>query len=360
MSAVKVGSEALIELQNSLQSLAEALSDIGDLLGANLSALNEHWCDRQFESYEEAFRPNIEKCNEIASRYLEWNSKVLLPMIEHVIKMEQSPVEVDGMLGAGVAASGKSSNPLSNGTPQATTSSSKETNEALNAANQKLKTPNGEKTLGKEPIENLTQVGNALDGIKKKQDWFEYSIKLDSNVRKGSNGQTDGMGNISLDPKIAEDCVKALEKIRKGEECSFWEERALATLWHELTHNRHKGLESPGPEYSISRRYMEMANEFVARNTFDQFFEAMGGELKCKGLMVYRDNTAYNLSVVKYQDAINAYGLDKSKVVKSVSDYLFNNDYSSQDIGLAKALADNSDGKISYKMAESIVRKCLK
>ena len=105
---------------------------------------------------------------------------------------------------------------------------------------------------------------------------------------------------------------------------------------------------------------MELANEFVSRNTVDQFFRDLGGKLKHTELMTNRENTMYNPWVVKYQKAIEDYGLDKAKVVEYVQDYLFNKDYKTQDIGLANALMKNSDGKLTYKEAEEIVTKCLK
>lgn len=151
-----------------------------------------------------------------------------------------------------------------------------------------------------------------------------------------------------------------MENIRSGKECTKEQETSMCTLWHELTHNRHKGSSDAGPVNSDTRDYMELANEFVSRNTVDQFFRDLGGELKHTELMTNRDNTSYNPWVVKYQQAIESNGIDKAKVVEYVQDYLFNKDYKTQDVGLIEALMKNSGGKLTYKDAEDIVINCLK
>ncbi|MBP5506902.1 MAG: phage head morphogenesis protein, partial [Prevotella sp.] len=61
----------------------------------------------------------------------------------------------------------------------------------------------------------------------------------------------------------------------------------------------------------------------------------------------------------KYQKAIDDYGMDHAKVVKDVQEYLFNQDYKTQRTGLAEALMNNSDGKLTFKEANEIVGKCL-
>ncbi|MBR1991122.1 MAG: minor capsid protein [Bacteroidales bacterium] len=214
--------------------------------------------------------------------------------------------------------------------------------------------------LGDKEIKHIQQVRSTLDKINKEKKWFDHIIiEINTKPTKGNNGETDGAGTISLAPKHATNCVKALENIRMGKECTKAQETSMCTLWHELTHNRHKGSADAGNKNSDTRKYMELANEFVARNTLDQFFEALGGKLKHTELMKDRDNTVYNPWVKKYQKAIDDYGIDQTKVVKDVQEYLFTKDYKTQDIGLAEALMNNSDGKLTFKEANEIVGKCL-
>lgn len=214
--------------------------------------------------------------------------------------------------------------------------------------------------MGTKEVKKIGQVRNAIEKVRQEKDWFDHPLlEIKKERNKKNNGSTDMAGNIWLKPDIMDKCVKACENIRTGKECTKDQETAMGTLWHELTHNRHKGSADAGTKNSDTRRYMELSNEFVARNTLDQFFEALGGKLKHTDLMKDRDNTGYNPWVKKYQKAIDDYGMDQTKVVKDVQEYLFTKDYKTQRTGLAEALMNNSDGKLTFKEANEIVGKCL-
>lgn len=214
--------------------------------------------------------------------------------------------------------------------------------------------------MGTKEVKKIGQVRNAIEKVRQEKDWFDHPLlEIKKERNKKNNGSTDMAGNIWLKPDIMDKCVKACENIRTGKECTKDQETAMGTLWHELTHNRHKGSADAGAKNSDTRRYMELSNEFVARNTLDQFFEALGGKLKHTDLMKDRDNTGYNPWVKKYQKVIDDYGMDQAKVVKDVQEYLFTKDYKTQRTGLAEALMNNSDGKLTFKEANEIVGKCL-
>lgn len=184
-------------------------------------------------------------------------------------------------------------------------------------------------------------------------------------VRKygiGPNGYTDLKGNIHLREDIMVNCLKGIKKIQDNknlqdetqkQELTTEEKYSLGTLWHEINHNMHNNqkdsmiaviIEFYFGNEEITTNYMETANEFVARSTFNQFYEALGGKLSDQErkdlmeLMSNRTNTGYNDWVVKYQNAINQYGLDKEKVVSLVKDGLYETDYLKQKQNLTKAL----------------------
>lgn len=195
---------------------------------------------------------------------------------------------------------------------------------------------------------------NAVAG----EDWFIRPLqKVLTEKNPHNNGSTDMDGTIWLNKTILKDCIDAANNLKNGKENTFNQERSMATLWHEITHNRNK----PGfvPITKPQRQCMELANEFVARNTLPEFFEAMGGELINKDLMVNRNNTGYNRWVLAYQKIIEDYGLDKEKVVSLVKEHLFNGKYDTQREGLENALVIASGGKISTKEAIQLVGTCL-
>lgn len=191
-----------------------------------------------------------------------------------------------------------------------------------------------------------------------KNDWFVRPLEhIEKEKNRNSNGSTNMKGTIYLKETILKDCIDSINNIKNGKENSFEQERSMATLWHEITHNRNK----PGIMFTttLQRRFMELANEFVARNTLPEFFEALGGNLKNKILMENRENTGYNGWVMAYQKLIDNYGLDKQEVVSYVKGYLFNEQYDKQKNGLVNALFKAGKGKISKSEAQSKVKTCL-
>lgn len=191
---------------------------------------------------------------------------------------------------------------------------------------------------------------NAVAG----EDWFVRPLKkVLTEKNPQNNGSTDMIGTIWLNKTILQDCIDATNNLKNGKENTFKQERSMATLWHEITHNRNK----PGNMWldNLQRAFMETANEFVARNTLPELFTALGGELKNKELMVDRNNTGYNPWVLAYQKIIEDYGLDKEKVLSVVKDHLFNEPYTKQKDGLINALVEAGEGRINKTEAKILV-----
>lgn len=207
-------------------------------------------------------------------------------------------------------------------------------------------------------IKDADGLGKRLNSIAK-DDWFIRPLKeIQVETNAHNNGSTNMNGWIRLNKIILKDCIEATNNLKNGKENTFNQERSMATLWHEITHNRNK----PGfvPITKPQRQYMELANEFIARNTLPEFFEAMGGKLTNKELMITRNNTGYNRWVLAYQKIIEDYGLDKEKVVSIVKEHLFNETYDTQREGLVNALVVASEGRINKRTAISLVANCVK
>jgi hypothetical protein len=185
--------------------------------------------------------------------------------------------------------------------------------------------------------------------------WFNNSDfnKLTIAKKSGINGETDMMGNISLSKKKADLVVQAFEKISAGQKTRLEHEKALATLWHEIWHNRNK---DPMPELTpVQRNYMELGNEFVARKTLPEFFKSLGGKLSNRSLMNDRDDTGYNTWVVNYDKLIEHYGADKNGVLAYMEERMTNGTYPKTKDYLADALKNNISnkdlGKVDFKKA---------
>lgn len=182
---------------------------------------------------------------------------------------------------------------------------------------------------------------------KLQEKWFERgNLNLVSFDKSELNGDTNGNGLIRLKSDRFNDVLSALSKIGSGKvkEISFNEADAMATFWHEITHNRNKLWFTRMT--TTQRRYMELANELIARHSLPEFYKTLGVEdMPFKEFITNRTSTGYNKMVTSYDYVLDVLNLDKDKVYASVRNHLFNADYTKQVDGLKQGLVD---GGIHY------------
>ncbi|MBR5412675.1 MAG: hypothetical protein IK114_06495 [Fibrobacter sp.] len=175
------------------------------------------------------------------------------------------------------------------------------------------------------------------------------------------NGDTSMDGTINLHRKIHDLCVSAFEKLRLGTNLSKDECRAIGTLWHEMTHNRHKlngGIFHRPPGKSLD--YMEMANEFVARKTLPELFGLIGAKsAPYKQFMISRDNCGYDDWVVRLDTALDTFGINKDSFLKQARTDLFDGNYNMQKELLVNNMASHVKG-MDTADATKIVAQCIK
>lgn len=170
----------------------------------------------------------------------------------------------------------------------------------------------------------------------------------------GNNGSTTKRGDIALSPERYKRVITAFDKIAKGrvEDITYDEADAMATMWHEITHNRHDSSIASGyagGSYSKSRRYMELANEFIARKTLRDFYRMLGiEEMPYEEFTRVRRSTGYNSMVCNYDQLIKALGMNESIVVANVRKGLFTGDYIEQQSVLAQALLDGGLSRMYF------------
>jgi hypothetical protein len=132
-------------------------------------------------------------------------------------------------------------------------------------------------------------------------------------------GETDGLGNLYVSGK--ESLIDAFNKIAQGEIDKITENEArnLETLWHEITHCRNIHFRA-GNELSVmAREYMETANEWVSRKTFGDFMERIGSsKIPHPELLIDDPLNGYNAWAKGYQNFIESFGLNESKVLESL------------------------------------------
>ena len=173
--------------------------------------------------------------------------------------------------------------------------------------------------------------------------WFRHGVgRLEVETNKNNNGSTvKATGDIWLRKERLEKVMSAFAKIGQGRSADITEQEAdaMATYWHEITHNRNKTSTNAGSQASKSRRYMELANEFVARKTLPEFYSTLGcAKTPHPQFIDNRASTGYNAMVNNYDGVIKTLKLDAGKTLGAVRTYLFNEDYATQKTGLVEGL----------------------
>lgn len=190
--------------------------------------------------------------------------------------------------------------------------------------------------------------------------WFEHGdLQLSPTHKSGVNGFTYMNGKISLTSDRLKRVKSALGKIGQGksDEITFEEADAMATFWHEICHNRNIPSWTQGNKTKMQTRFMELANEFVARHTLPEFYAKLGASsLPHPEFQTNRESTGYNKMVTNYDFVIKETGLDHAKVLASVRKHLFTGGYNDQQTGLAQALLD---GGLTYADGTAVKKSDL-
>lgn len=216
------------------------------------------------------------------------------------------------------------------------------------------------KVVDKFKIKDKKDLEEVFKTIDQDTDWFERGFKsLQQTGKRNINGATDLQGNIWLTKDRLDNVVSAINKIQDGTNITHDEADAMATLWHEITHNRNKVGWINKTKLQTTR--MELANEFVARNTLPEFYKKLGGEMQFPEFMTNRASTGYNRMVRNYQSIIDGTKLKQEEVVSKVKEHLFNGRYDDQKNGLTKALeggVKKSGKRLTKTEINSLVSRC--
>lgn len=200
-------------------------------------------------------------------------------------------------------------------------------------------------------------------GLKEK--WFENGdLQLGEETDPGNNGSTWMDGRLYLTKDRLGYVKTALGKIGSKRSADITDDEAdgMATFWHEITHNRNKRGNMVLTD--TQRKYMELANEFVARKTLPEFYKTLGcKETPHPQYITNRDSTGYNRMVNNYDFVIQRLGLDADKVLAAVRKNLYNEVYSDQQTGLRQGLIDGgikrADGsKVKISELNKILKYC--
>lgn len=154
----------------------------------------------------------------------------------------------------------------------------------------------------------------------------------------------------------------------KSHEITSDEADAMATLWHEITHNRNKPQWNNGKwqganfcNTQLQRSFMELANEYVARNTLPEFYKTLGcPSTPHPQYIKSRITTGYNDMVTNYDYIVTKLGLSEKKVLDTVRSHLYNQSYTDQENGLIDGLVKGGiKDKYGKKLKRSVVKALI-
>ena len=193
--------------------------------------------------------------------------------------------------------------------------------------------------------ERTNTVETILWELKKRDDVLR---NLDTRSMKDA-GETDGLGNITLNKERYEAFNNAVDKLLNGKtaDISASEAGAVLTYWHERTHNLSKDLLSQSKFEPEQKLAMELATEFVAQETLHEFFKMFDAETPTK----INYSSGYARMTSNYQSTVTKLseigGISRADVVDKVGQHIVDGVWEDQRKGLVNALyGAEVDGKV--------------
>ena len=117
---------------------------------------------------------------------------------------------------------------------------------------------------------------------------------------------------------------EALGAIKKGEDLTFKQEYAIESLWHEILHAK-----TQARPIQLNRRQvesMETINEFIARHTYNEFIERLGGKA-IHQQRILEEGYGYKGWINNFRERLKTNGISEEEAVEFFKPHLMN-DYS--------------------------------
>ncbi|MBQ3690911.1 MAG: hypothetical protein II937_13770 [Bacteroidales bacterium] len=212
-------------------------------------------------------------------------------------------------------------------------------------------------TAIKQEYKNADELKETLLNIDKgnQEKWFPRGF-TELNTYTNENGSTDLKGTISLSKERLQMCESAFSKIGRNlsSKISYDEADSLATLWHEIVHNRCKfgDLENVSV---MHKPYIELITEFIARNTLPQFYKKLGVvNIPFPILTEERPLSGNDKMVRNFVYIISQLNLNKNSILASAKEYYFNGDITKQHTTAYRILCSNGLDKYKKSNGQSL------
>ncbi|HUH26421.1 MAG TPA: phage minor head protein [Flavobacterium sp.] len=174
---------------------------------------------------------------------------------------------------------------------------------------------------------------NGLDQIKvqkSKSYMMQHSMAYRPSTGEWSGGSsitlssnTFSIGGNAFNP--LEELRGALGAIKKGTELTFNQEYAVESLWHEILHAKTKT--KPFRLSSFQVQNMETINQFVARHSYSDFIERLGGKAYHKAEILDK-GYGYSKWITDFRNELKRREIPEEKAVEFFTPHLMK-EYSS-------------------------------
>jgi|GEM_PF-4389275 len=166
------------------------------------------------------------------------------------------------------------------------------------------------------------------DFSEKHQDLLYYrvrDVKVEEHKRyvMACIGYSDRTGTIFVNKKYEASLISALQNFKNKVQLIKEEEGILLTLWHELTHLRTKDLFKFEPSEG-DRRIIETMTEFIARHTYDEFFNMLRPKAKPNYQKEFIKNfLVYGTYVRRFRYVLQTFKINEKEAVEELKGILF-------------------------------------
>lgn len=153
---------------------------------------------------------------------------------------------------------------------------------------------------------------------------MQHSMSYKSKTMEWLGGSTLSVSTNTFSTGFnpANELRGALTAIAKGEKLTFNQEYSVESLWHEILHAR--TVSPPTKLTRLQTEHMETVNQFVARNTYDEFLKLLGGKASHKA-DILENGYGYKTWVANFRKRLAELGIYEKAAVKFLQPHLFSN-----------------------------------
>lgn len=152
---------------------------------------------------------------------------------------------------------------------------------------------------------------------------MQHSMKYNPRTGEWVGGSTISFSNHTFNGFTPlKELKNALGAIKAKKELTFNQEYSLESLWHEILHAKTKT--KPVKLDKIQSKNMETINEFIARHTYDDFIEKLGGKASNKK-EVLDNGYGYSSWITEFRKRLKDNEISEEKAVEFFTPHLMEN-----------------------------------